>query len=376
MSKAKTALSRAGAFVGKDPLLLVSLVAALVTSLFHAPRFAAIDWKVLVCLFSLMVAMKGLEACGVMEAVSASLLRRCRSERGVLFTLSLLSFFSSMLLTNDVAILTLLPILFAMGRACGMDVLLPAIFITVAANLGSMATPFGNPQNLFLFTYYQPGVGRFFAMSLPFAGICLCAVVLSVLVLKRPRPIRLQPQRILPTGGKSVAAFSAAAVVVVLCVLGVLPYLVCLPVTLVVAFLCNRGVLLQADYRLLLTFLFLFIAIDNLASFAWMQETVTAFTQTPRSTYLPAALLSQVISNVPCAVLLAPFTGQLQALLWGVSVGGLGTLVASMANLIAFRLFTGAYPGRGRTFLLRFSLFNVVLLLLLGVLFYFLLPAA
>ncbi|MDL2253062.1 anion permease [Ruminococcaceae bacterium OttesenSCG-928-I18] len=374
MDKAKACFLKIGSFFFKDMLFTAALLAAVFTSFLQRPDPAAIDWKVLACLFGLMVAVKGLEYCNVLEAVSSLLVRHCKSERGVVLAMSLLAFFSSMFLTNDVAILTLLPILFVLERVCKMGVLLPAILVTVCANLGSVVTPFGNPQNLFLFSFYGLDSAAFFSLSLPFGAVCLVVMTVFVFLFKKPLPMQVLAQRESLLEGKSIVAFGLAAVVVIFCVFGVLPFWVAVPVPLGAALLCNRRVLREVDYRLLLTFLFLFIAIDNLASISFVQEGIERFTQTPQDTYLAAALLSQVMSNVLCAVLLAPFTEQVQALFWGVNVGGLGTLVASMANLIAFKLFIKRYPGRGARFVVRFSAVNFGLFLLLGGIFYLLLP--
>lgn len=365
MDRGKQIFFRVVGFLGRDLLFTISLLAAILTSLFHRPNPAAIDWKVIVCLFGLMVVVKGLEACGVLAFLSASLIKRCRSQRGVLLAVCLLSFFSAMALTNDVAIMTLLPILFAMGKASGMDLLFPAIMIAVSANLGSAATPFGNPQNLFLYSYYQMDVGIFFSISLPFVFIALPMLLITI-CLRKTMPLEVHTEHILLSDGKSIFAYGAAAVLTILSVLDVLPYLSVLPVVILVALRFQRHVLRLVDYRLLLTFIFLFVAIDNLSAFPVLRESITRLTGTPQGVYLSAALLSQIISNVPCAVLLAPFTEYGHALFLGVNVGGLGTLIASMANLIAYKLYRAEHPTEGKRFLVQFSIYNVIFLAIMG----------
>lgn len=359
-------------FFKQDLLFSISLLVALITSFFQRPDPASIDWKVIVCLFGLMVVVKGLEACGVLAVISSLLMKHCRSERGVILTVCLLSFFSSMLLTNDVAILTLLPILFVMSKASGMNPLFTTILLAISANLGSAATPFGNPQNLYLFSYYQMGAGTFFSMSLPFAVFGLLLVVATAMT-KKSAPLHVQVEKAHLGDSKSVVAFSAAAILVILCVLDILPYLVVLPVVLIVASIFRRQVLLLVDYRLLFTFIFLFIAIGNLSVLPFFREIITELTATSRGVYLSALLLSQVISNVPCAVLLAPFTDHFQALFLGVSAGGLGTLIASMANLIAYKIYIKEYPGQGKQYMKVFTGYNCVLLIVMGGVIFFLL---
>lgn len=369
----KKVISHASAFLGKDLLITVSLAAALLTSLFFRPRLSAIDWKVIVCLFGLMAVVKGLEACGVLAFLSAGLIKRCGSRRGMLFAACLLSFFSAMILTNDVAILTLLPILFAVGKASGMDMLLPTVMVTISANLGSAATPFGNPQNLFLYSYYGMSPADFFAVSLPFAAVALLVLLFMVRIGKN-EPLSVQPEPAHISGAGSVVAYGIAALITILCVLDVVPYLVTLPVVVLVTLRFQRHVLRLVDYRLLFTFLFLFIAIDNLSRIPLFREQLAALTSTPSGVYWSAVLLSQGISNVPCAVLLAPFTDHVKALFLGVNVGGLGTLVASMANLIAYKLYCREYPVRAKDFLKSFGRWNTLLFVFIGgIVYWFLL---
>lgn len=368
----KKVLSHALAFLGKDLLFTVSMAAALLTSLFFRPRFAAIDWKVIVCLFGLMAVVKGLEACGVLTFLSSKLIKRCGTRRGMLLVVCLLSFFSSMVLTNDVAILTLLPILFVVGKASGMDMLLPTVMVTISANLGSAATPFGNPQNLFLYSYYGMKPTGFFAAALPFAAVALLVLLLVVRIGKNA-PLSVQPERAHVSGVGSIVAYGIAALITILCVLDVIPYLVSLPVVLLVTLRFQRHVLRLVDYRLLLTFLFLFIAIDNLSRIPLLREQLASLTGTQSGVYWSSALLSQGISNVPCAVLLAPFTDHAKALLLGVNVGGLGTLVASMANLIAYKLYCREYPVQAKAYLNSFTLWNALLFVLIGGIVYWLL---
>ncbi|HML46625.1 MAG TPA: SLC13 family permease, partial [Clostridia bacterium] len=336
---------RAGwtAVFGTDWLFALSFLVMVVTCFFHVPDASAIDWKVLICLFGLMVVVKGFENLGVLRAISFAVIRRCRSRRGMLLVSCLLAFFCAMFLTNDVAIMTLLPILFGMCGACGLSMQLPAALVAVAANLGSAATPFGNPQNLFLFSHYDLSVSAFFQMSLPFALISLALVVCAAL-LPRSAPLQVRVEAVRIKDKKSLPAFGLAAALVILSVLGLFPYPAVLPLVLLVALIFQRNALKQVDYRLLGTFACLFIAIDNLSAIPSLRQVLAEGTGQEGGEYWAGIALSQFISNVPCAVLLAPFTTHVRAVFWGVNAGGLGTLIASMANLIAYRIFVKEAP--------------------------------
>jgi Na+/H+ antiporter NhaD/arsenite permease-like protein len=354
-----------------ETVLCVSAVLALGSMLLAPPSAAYLDYidlPVLALLFCLMAVVAGLRSAGLFAWLAHQMLAVSRSAGKLAALLTLLCFVTAALITNDVALITFVP--FTVGLLYDVD---PrrlgrvVIVETVAANLGSLVTPIGNPQNLFLYSYYGLSLGSFFTAMLPLAGISLGLVLLLCLLLFRGMG------RETPDGGEAphlhpaaLARYGALFVLCLLTVLKAIPAWLCLA-TVVLVLLCrDRGLFRQVDYSLLGTFVCFFIFVGNLSSLEAVRGAVTAVLSGHEM--LLAALLSQVVSNVPAAMALAPFTDAARELLWGVNIGGLGTLIASMASLISYRQFCrvrGASRGR---YLAEFTLVNVpALALLLGI---------
>ncbi|SFP73139.1 transporter, YbiR family [Oscillibacter sp. PC13] len=327
--------------------------------------FEYVDMAVLSQLFCLMAVVAGLGSTGVLDSLSRLLLQRIHTAGQLTAALVFLCFFSAMLLTNDVALLTFVPLTLS---------LLPpqaeprrtwtVILETVAANLGSLATPVGNPQNLFLYHHYGLSVGRFFQITLPLTACSMAAVFL----LCRLMPGHLVSAAVSMPQARPLKRRGAVKYgwLFLLCLLtvfhGVSSWL-CLAAVAAVLLATDRGLLRQVDWLLLATFVCFFIFVGNLSAV----PAVSGFLSSTLSGHelLVSALTSQVISNVPAAVLLAPFTSEVRGLLLGVNIGGLGTPVASLASLISYRLYSAApAPNRGR-YLAVFSLLNFSLLFLL-----------
>ena len=272
----------------------------------------------------------------------------------------MLPFFSSMLVTNDVALLIFVPFTLELLMQLGYQkAIIPVLVLqTVAANLGSMATPVGNPQNLFLYAAFNLSAGEFFAVVLPLAAVSfLCLTAASVPVL----PGKLSAQELEKAEISSVCNLLIYAALFVLCLLTVfriVPYVITTVVIVAVLFVLNRKLLKEIDYMLLLTFVCFFVVSENLGQV----DTVRDFLQNllNRNTLLTAVGASQVISNVPAAVLLSGFTDQWRDLLAGVNIGGLGTPIASLASLITLKLYM-RWPGaKVMKFMGVFTVANVV----------------
>ena len=351
-----------------NPLLTISLFAAVITSFFNAPQWSYIDAKVIVCLFELMLIVKALEEYGLLRNFAVRIASRSRDERQLTTSLFLISFFLSMFTTNDVAVLTIVPILIVIAKACDFSAAFPVVLITVAANLGSSMTPIGNPQNLYLFSFFQMSAADFFRYSAPLSIVSLL-LLLATSLLIRPNKIQLGLANAPVTEKKKATVFLLLLIPVIAGVMNLLPYAATLLIVLPATLLLDRKLLQKPDYRLLLTFVFLFVAVGNLSHMPALKDRIATLADSPIKTYLSSLLLSQVISNVPSAVMLAPFTTYARALFYGVNVGGLGTPIASLASIIALSLYNQSYTqGKGR--LMRdFLLYNIGLLVLLGGIF-------
>ena len=364
-------MERFRAFIKKEAVLCIAAAVALATMALVPPDGqypGYIDLRVLCLLFSLMAVVNGFQRCGVFRWLAYQLLKAGGSGRSLGIILVLLPFFSSMLVTNDVALLVFVPftvpLLYQIG--CGSALIPTLVLQTVAANLGSMATPVGNPQNLFLYANYSLSAGDFFGAVLPLTGVSLVALtaVAAFLLPKQLPALRLEREQL-----HQPCKLAVCGVLFALCLLTVFRVLPYWLVTAAVAALLlwqDRDAVKSVDYSLLLTFVCFFILSGNLGRVEPVRQFLQALLQ--KNALLTTAAASQVISNVPAAVLLSGFTDNWKALLQGANIGGLGTPIASLASLITLKLYLrqpGAKPGK---FLAVFSAVNFLGLALLLVL--------
>ena len=355
-------------FIKKETVLFIAALCAAATMFLVPPSMDYlhyIDFRVLCLLFCLMGVVAGFKSEGSFQWLTWQLLRRIHSGRVLGVTLVMLPFFSSMLVTNDVALLIFIPFTLALLSQLGYEKsIIPIIVLqTVAANLGSMATPVGNPQNLFLYAAFELSAGDFFATVLPLtimSFICLTAAAIPVLPQKLSQK-KMEKEEIHSV--KNLVIYGGLFVLCLLTVFRIVSYPVTTVVIIIVLVLLNKKLLKEIDYMLLLTFVCFFIVSENLGQV----EAVRVFLQSllNRSTLLTSVGASQIISNVPAAVLLSGFTGDWKNLLSGVNIGGLGTPIASLASLITLKLYMRWSGAKVMKFIGIFTLVNVVGLIIL-----------
>ena len=355
-------------FVRREAVLCAAFAAALCSMLFVPPdaRYAGyIDVRVLALLWCLMLIVAGLLGCGVFEALAQKLLSGKKSVRSICLALTLAPFFCSMLITNDVALLTFVPFALLVLESAGLDRLVVPVVVlqTVAANLGSMATPVGNPQNLYLYARFSLQPGGFLRVVLPLTLASLAACVLLCLRLRGPSvSMRFERPAALDTGLR-LRLLCALFAVCLLCVFRVVHYAFAFALTLAYALAFDRPLLKKADYALLLTFVCFFVFSGNIGRCAPLRTLLSGLMQ--KSALLTSLGASQIISNVPAALLLSGFTENWRGLLAGVNIGGLGTPVASLASLISLKLYARSKGARTGRFLRVFTLYNAGFLVLL-----------
>ena len=355
-------------FIRREPVLIAASVAALISCFFIPPDAAYLsymDFRTLALLYCLMTVVAGLRQAGLFAHLAHSLCRRTGSLRALCLLLVLLCFFSSMLITNDVALLTFVPFaVVVLGMADRKKELIHVVVLqTVAANLGSMLTPVGNPQNLFLYSFYDLSLGDFIRVTFPVWALSLLLIAAACLLFDRSRmSVFLGEEPGIDRRGFRL--YLALFLVCLLVVLRVLSWPVMLGAVVAVLLVFDRRILLRADFMLLLTFVAFFIFSGNLARI----EAVSALLRRLMSgrEYLTSLLASQVISNVPAALLLSGFTDRSRELLLGVNVGGLGTPIASLASLISMKLYAHSEHAHTGRYLLEFTLVNLALLLILS----------
>ena len=361
-------LKKIKTFVANETVLCAAAVCAIITMLIVPPDgeyLHYVDFRVLCLLFCLMAVVAGLKAIGTFHWLAYRLLQHIRSGRILGVTLVLLPFFSSMFITNDVALIIFIPFTLMLldQLGCGRSIVPVTVFQTIAANLGSMATPVGNPQNLYLFAYYNVNIGDFFSVTLPLTAVSLIALsVGSVFLLPHKLPDRAMESANVQSS-KQLLIYAALFILCLLTVFRIVPYLLTTAITVAVLLIANRKLLKEIDYMLLLTFVCFFIVSENLGRV----DAIRAFLQRllQSNTLITAAATSQVISNVPAAVILSGFTDQWQQLLSGVNIGGLGTPIASLASLITLKFYMRRPGARTVRFIGFFTAANVIALAVL-----------
>ena len=359
-------------FVRREGILVAACLLAAVSSLAAIPKAEYIDWHVLVLLYCLMLVVGGLKKRRILDHCAVRLLQKCVSLRQITAALLLVTFVSSMLVTNDVALITFVPLTLIIGREAGLDVGKIIIWQTLAANLGSMLTPMGNSQNLFLYARYNFEIITFLKVTL--LPTCLAGGMLAVLLLRQQdRALKVDLAAVKVERGWDLGVLALLFLLCVAAVFHWFDHWLLLAITVTAVLVLDRGLFRQIDYSLLITFGGFFIFIGNLTQFDFLNIIRDSFLGSAAGTYFSGIAASQFISNVPAAMLLAAFTQQKEALLLGVNIGGLGTLIASMASVISYKLFAEAYPAQVRHYLLLFLYYNAIGLFLLVPSVYFLL---
>lgn len=368
------------AFFKKETILCVAGLLAVLSMVWVPPDgeyMGYINWQVLVLLFCLMSVMGGLQALGIFKAIANTLLHWANGLRQLTLLLVMLCFFFAMVVTNDVALITFVPftiLLLQMADLTGE--MIPILVLqTIAANLGSMLTPIGNPQNLYLYTVSGMSPADFVLTMLPLTLLSLFLLVLCCMLTK---DVPLSGQMLPPIQGEAFSmrekvTLSALLMLFAAClmtVFHVMPYWTVLGISLVWFVFFERDVLGKVDYSLLITFIFFFVFIGNMGRIPAMRDAIASILAGREM--IVSFLCSQIISNVPAAVLLSGFTDQWEALLFGVNIGGLGTLIASMASLISYKFFVQANEKAKGKYLKHFTIMNILFAIPLLVVAFFL----
>ena len=370
----KTTLTKLLTRIKSEPVLTAAALCMFLSMLFVPPTLSYIgyiDFRVLALLFCLMAVVAGLQRHGLFHWLAQRMLTGKKRRRLLFLTLILLPFFVSMLVTNDVALITFVPFAILVLELTGQQQYLIFVVVmqTVAANLGSMATPVGNPQNLYLYSRFALTPGSFFAAVLPYALIALAAMAGSVLFCREQEFSVTFPEserRSAADSRKDTISIIAYLLLFALCLLSVfhlLPYGILLGIVCAALLFLDRALYQTLDYGLLLTFVCFFIFAGNIGAIPAVSGFLEGIME--NKPLLTSALASQVISNVPAAVLLSGFTQDWKALLLGTDIGGLGTPIASLASLISFRLYQKTKTANAGRYLLFFSIVNFAGLVLL-----------
>lgn len=357
-------------FFKQQIVLSVSLIAMLITC-YYVPidrtYLTYFNFQTLATLFCTLAVVNAFSHIRVFELLSKNIVLKLHNLRNATLGIVLITFFGSMLLANDMALLTFLPLGYYVLASTGHKKAMAYTFImqNIAANLGGMVTPFGNPQNLYLYSYYQMGTMEFVGIMLPSFLTATVLIILCCLFVK-PTPLTLKSEENYEFDRTRTLIYSVLFVASILIVFRIVPYIWgTLLITLALLFL-DKDSIKEVNYPLLATFCAFFVFSGNMARI----PAVSAFFEwiLPRNPLLFGILSCQFISNVPSAVLLSHFTSDYASLLPAVNIGGCGTLIASLASLITFSEFKKHNPEKVKSYIVKFSVINFSFITLLYVL--------
>jgi Na+/H+ antiporter NhaD/arsenite permease-like protein len=356
-------------FAKHNAVLLIAITAALITSFIVPPDSAYrgyFDFKTLACLFSVLAVVCALRNIRFFTILARKIVKLCKNSRLCVITLIYITFIGSMLIANDMALITFLPLGFFALDSTGKQKYMSFTFImqNIAANLGGMITPFGNPQNLYIYNKFNIPVGEFtLIMLFPFV-VAIIMITAFCFIFVKNEPLMIIPQEEKLNVPRALV-YSVLFALSIIMVFNIVHYTVITPIIVIALLFLDRKALAKVDYGLLLTFCAFFVFSGNMSRIDAVSRLFSYLLNI--NTMVFSALSCQFISNVPSAILLSNFTGNYRELLLGVNIGGAGTLIASLASLITFREYSTLYPKNVGRYLFKFTVFNFVFLLgLLG----------
>ena len=356
-------------FAKENAVLLIAILAAIITSFIVPPDgeyLKYFDFKTLSCLFCVLAVVCALRNIRFFYTLAREIVHRFKTTRIAILALIYITFIGSMLIANDMALLTFLPLGYFILHTTKMEKHLAFTFImqNIAANLGGMLTPFGNPQNLFLYSKFNIPDLTFLSIMAPPFLLSIALITLCCIIFVKDEKMETPEGEIdLPIG--RVILYLALFAIAILMVFRFMPYQLGLFIIPIALLFLDRKALMQVDYGLLFTFVFFFIFAGNMGRISLVREFFSYLLGI--NTLIFSAISCQFISNVPSAILLSQFTNNYRELLVGVNIGGAGTLIASLASLITFKEYSKLNPDKISSYILKFSLFNFGFLIVLAV---------
>ncbi len=354
-------------FAKKNIVFCIAAVAAIFTCFLVPPDKAYLDYfdfKTLSCLFLTLAVVCALRNIKFFVILSRKLVSLSGNLRSLFLLLVIITFIGSMIIANDMALITFLPLGYFALSVTKKEKYMAYLFVlqNISANLGGMLTPFGNPQNLYLYSYFNIPTGEFCEIMLPSFLLAVALLVLACLPIK---PIKFELKGDLPEklNIKKTVLYCILFLFSILIVFRIIPFIIGLLIIPALLFFVDRDALKMVDYPLLGTFFFFFIFAGNLARLDAVNTLISSMLQ--KDTLLVSVLSCQFISNVPSAILLSRFTGDYVSLLLGVNIGGTGTLIASLASLITFSEFKILYPEQTKKYLFIFTAVNIAFLVIM-----------
>ncbi len=359
-------------FIKKDKVFLISVIFAIFSMFIIPPSMAYFDyinWKVLIIMFTIMIAVSGIYETHFFDYIATKLVMHLKNIKWIGLMIVLATFFLAMLLTNDAVLLTLIPFTIFITKHTHQEKHAITILIlqTIAANMGSALTPMGDPQNIYLYAFFHIPFSTFLSVTFPITIMGLLLIVMTLVIKIPSSPCELNITTP-PVDIKRLLLYLLILVNALLNILRVVPEIYTILITLVLMLLYGRHLLKRVDFHLLLTFTAFFIFTGNLSQMSSIQNFVSGLLNTRNSVFFSSIIASQFISNVPAAVLLSTFTPSTlwQPLLQGVNIGSMGTIIASLASLITFKYIMRDYPHEIKKYLMNYSILSIIFIVIIS----------
>lgn len=356
-------------FIKKNTVFCVAAFAAIITCFFVPPDkeyWTYFDIRTLVCLFLTLAVICALRNIKFFTIISRKLVLFSGTLRSLFLMLIFITFLGSMIIANDMALITFLPLGYFALTTARKEKYMAYLFIlqNISANLGGMLTPFGNPQNLYLYSYFNIPTGEFCLIMLPPFLLAVALLILCCFFIKNEK-LEIKDKFPEKLNRKRAIIYLLLFAFSLLIVFRIVPYFIGLVLVPVLLWIMDKESLYMVDYALLGTFFFFFIFAGNLSRIPAVNELISALLE--KDTLLVSVASCQGISNVPSAILLSRFTTDYKSLLLGVNIGGTGTLIASLASLITFSEFRILYPGHTKQYFWLFTLLNFAFLIIMTI---------
>lgn len=354
-------------FVKNEIVLSIATILAISTCFFvpiDKEYLTYFDYNTLICLFCMLSVVAGLKSTNIFEVISRRIIKLFHNRRSVIYSLVFGTFFFDMIVANDMSLITFLPLTYIVLHSTNNDRYLAFTFImqTIAANMGGMITPYGNPQNLYLYSYYNIETMEFFKILLV-QSIWVAILLYICCAFIKPEPLKLKDNHNIELNNKRLCIYAILFFIVILSIFRIIPYILTLSIVVLTIAFTDIKRFKEVDYALLATFLVFFIFSGNIARISAIKDFISNIVI--KNTLLAGIISCQFISNVPTAIFLSKFTNNYKDLLISVNIGSLGIIISSLASLITLKEFLKHQPKNFWKYISMFTLFNTVFILIL-----------
>lgn len=345
-------------FVKKNYILVASIILAILSSIFMRPKISYINFRVLIILFCLMLIFSGFNRIKFLDYISISIISRCKTTRILEFGLVFITFFMAMIVTNDVAVIIMVPIAILISKKVKFNILNTIILQDIGANLGSFFTPMGNPRNLYLYSHYQLSFLNFIKVTTPYLILSIIFIT-ALILIQKSETIKVELEHVKVKNKKEGFILAVIFIYDLLCVLNIVSDISALIITTIIVLIIDVKAFKDVNYKLLLTFIGFFIFVGNIQNISEFKIFMEHILGGRYSTFFLTIISEQIISGVPTVMMFSHFTTHYKELILAINIGSMGTLISTMANLISFKEYTKVFNNSKKYFKI-FTIYNLI----------------